>query len=438
MNQINCIVYPPTVDYDYMPQRPQHLMREFSEMQIPAYYMNINLFKKRKGIEQINPYFFLFNNVNIKPFLKNTRPVIYFSLPDHINIVKQYKPSLLVFDSIDEPSEEFASWRHHYRKALELADVVLASSEKLYRMAASVNKNTYLIPNACDYDHFSQAVDNPLNLPEDMKGLRGPIIGFMGAIASWCDLELLDRLAVNFPDCNIVLVGPLYNVQREQVPAKANIHWLGIKTYKELPAYLQAFDVGIVPFRLSSMIESVNPIKMWEYLAAGLPVVTTAFPEAQKHSDVVLYSENEEEFMNNINVALYDDKLEKQARRVELARQNSWSSRARQIISIIEDKLAQNSYFQTADLPLFSPGKVSQKDFQNIKVTLPDIRLMNSSNHLNIVPTGLLRQDIAVTPQNLRAFSSFSRKPERKDSSRVLKITETSTYKVGGKKVSGG
>ncbi len=368
MTQISCIVYPPTVDYDYMPQRPQHLMKEFSNMQIPAYYMNINLFKKRKGIEQINPYFFLFNDVNIKPFLKNSRPVIYFSLPDHINMVKQYKPSLLVFDSIDEPSEEFAGWRQHYRRALLLADVVLASSDKLYRMAASVNENTYLIPNACDYEYFSQALTAKLGLPEDMNGFSGPVIGFMGAIASWCDLELLDRLATNFPDCNIILLGPLYNVQRKQVPARSNIHWLGIKDYKDLPAYLQAFDVGIIPFKLSSMIESVNPIKMWEYLAAGLPVVSTAFPEAQKHRDVVLYSENEAEFMENINIALYEDSPEKQALRLELARQNSWKSRARQIISIIENELAQKPYYQSANL--FSlPEKLSQKDTPNLKLT---------------------------------------------------------------------
>jgi len=321
-----------------MVQRPQQLMKSFSQLQIPCYYLN-NPFLSRpqKGIKQINPFLYVFNDVDVRPFLKKTRPVVYFIHPDHIETIKQYRPALLVFDTVDEPSGEFIHLARNYHRALKNADVVLATSEKLYNMASAVNPHTYLVPNGCDYEYFSQAAGRNLPVPDEMKNLPRPIIGYMGAVASWCDLKLVESLAAVFSDSSIVMLGPLYNVST--VPERPNLHWLGHIPYERLVNYVQLFDVGIIPFKLSSMVEAVNPIKMWEYLAAGIPVVSTAFPEAQKYGELVLCSADEAAFMRNIRHALEGNNPDLRARRMHLAWNNSWSLRARRIVEIIERHL---------------------------------------------------------------------------------------------------
>ncbi|PKM77855.1 MAG: hypothetical protein CVU90_05245 [Firmicutes bacterium HGW-Firmicutes-15] len=354
MSRISCILCPPSLDFYYMFQRPHQLMQSFSELQIRSYFMNRPyLFHPEAGIKQLNPYFYILNQMDIRPYLNDVRPVIYFTSPDEIERLDQYNPALVVFDSVDEPSGEFASWNKNYRRALRRADVVLASSENLYKMALGVNPNTHLVPNACDYDFFCQAVPKNLSIPKDMQDIHGPIIAYSGAIATWCDLQLVERLADSFSHCSIVMIGPLYNVS--QVPSRPNIHWLGMKPYQQLPSYFQQFDVGIIPFKISSMVEAVNPIKMWEYLAAGIPVVTTAIPEAGKYSGLVLFSENEQAFMDNVKAALYHDNPAIKLQRMDLARNNSWTARARQIIAIMEENLARKGVYPEHQLPISLP-----------------------------------------------------------------------------------
>src|SRR5690606_109257 len=110
-------------------------------------------------------------------------------------------------------------------------------------------------------------------------------------------------------------------------------------------------SVGLVPFKATSMTEAVNPIKMWEYMAAGIPIVTTNMPEAKKYRDVVLASENHEEFIDNIYRALFEDPPENRAKRMALAQQNSWKVRAEQILAIIREKLAQKGITSANPIP---------------------------------------------------------------------------------------
>lgn len=339
MSAISCIIYPPTLNYDYLVQRPQQLMNCFSHLNIPVFFLNLpgpgN--ENYQGIRKVNPHFYLFNNVDPRPFLNTVQPVVYYSSAAHVDLVKKFNPSLVVFDSVDEPSDEFAMWKPYYQRALHTADVVLATSDKLYEMARKTNPHTYLVPNGCDYHHFSQAASGMLPVPTDLKDIARPVIGYIGVVATWCDLQLVERIAHEFAHCSVVMVGPLYNISR--VPRASNLLWLGFKPYEQLAAYAGSFDVGIIPFKRSSMIEAVNPIKMWEYMAAGLPVVTTDIPETTKYGDLILTSRNQSEFMHNLLRSLNEDTLEQKTRRMELARMNSWEQRARQIVNIIETRL---------------------------------------------------------------------------------------------------
>lgn len=348
MSNISCILYPPTLDYYYLVQRPQQLMKKFSELDVPVYYINnpspqSGVFK---GIERVNENFYLFNNVDPLPFLKNLNPVVYYTSAAQTDMIRRYNPSLVVFDSVDEPSEEFEGWRPYYDKAVRSADVVLATSDKLFELASAINPNVYLVPNGCDYEYFSNFIHGR---PAEIADLPGPIIGYIGVVATWVDVDLIAKVADSYPDYSVVVVGPLYNVS--DVPRRPNLHWVGFKPYEQLAAYVQSFSVGLVPFKATSMTEAVNPIKMWEYMAAGIPIVTTNMPEAKKYRDVVLASENHEEFIDNIYRALFEDPPENRAKRMALAQQNSWKVRAEQILAIIREKLAQKGITSANPIP---------------------------------------------------------------------------------------
>lgn len=341
MSRIDCIMYPPTLDYNYLVQRPQQLMKHFSELGVPSFFLNLPSPHSAtpQGIVKPNDNLYIFNQVDPTPYLQGVRPVVYFSAAWHIDIVQQYNPSLLIFDSVDEPSDEFEAWKPYYLRAVSLSDMVLCTSDRLFETARSINPHSYLVPNGCDFEYFSQAAAGVLPVPADIANIPGPIIGYVGVVATWVDLQLIDRLATEFPDCSVVVVGPMYNVS--DVPQKPNLHWLGFKPYEELASYTQRFNVGIIPFIESNMTESVNPIKMWEYIASGLPVVSTAIPETGKFQDLVLHSSNHDEFVYNVYRALHYDTAELRSQRLLLAEQNSWAHRARQILDIIETRLAE-------------------------------------------------------------------------------------------------
>lgn len=356
MSNISCILYPPTLDYNYLVQRPQHLMRSFARLGINCFYLNNPSPQSRvvRGIDNVMPNLYLFNNVNPEAYLKNVRPVVYYTSAAQADSIWKYNPSLVVFDSVDEPSGEFATWLPYYEKAVKTADIVLTTSDKLFFRAREINPFTYLVPNGCDFEHFSRT---DLEIPSDIAGIKRPIIGYIGVVATWVDLELVDQLAKAFPQYNIVMVGPLYNVT--EVPRRPNIHWLGYKDYKDLPAYAQVFDVGIIPFKRTSMVEAVNPIKMWEYMAVGMPIVSVSIPEAEKYRDLVYTADSHENFIDAVIKALDEDSLEKRSRRLFTARQNSWLVRAEEVIGIVEAKLLE------------------KKEKVNIAITAADIAVLN-------------------------------------------------------------
>jgi glycosyltransferase involved in cell wall biosynthesis len=322
-------------------------MKSLSQLKIPAYFMNVPnpLTPVSHGLEKINPYLYVFNHTDPYRFFQPVRPVVYFSATWHINMVRKYNPSLIVFDSVDEPCDEFASWQPYYNKAVAMSDIVLATSGQLYHRAKAINPNTFLVPNACDFSFFSQAQSRNARTPSDIADIADiaaiakPVIGYIGAVASWLDFELLEQLALTHPEYNIVMIGPMYNVSK--VPRPANIHWLGFKEYALLPFYAQMFDVGIIPFKNTRMTSAVNPIKMWEYMAVGMPVVTTAVPEALKYGSLLWYSRTREEFSQNINAALKEDSEERKNQRREIARRNSWLSRAQSVKQLIEAALSE-------------------------------------------------------------------------------------------------
>jgi glycosyltransferase involved in cell wall biosynthesis len=206
-------------------------------------------------------------------------------LPSAAPVVGTLGESLVVYHCVDEfsafsdaPAGEI---RELERRLMSKADVVICSSEKLRADKARVNSNAHLVQHGVDLEHFSKAFDTETRIPEELKGAPGPIIGFWGLIADWVDLQLIRHVADAFSGGTVVLVG---NSSTDLKPLEGarNIRVVGRKPYADLPRYAKAFDVALMPFKVNELTLAANPLKVREYLAAGLPVVSTAIPEVER------------------------------------------------------------------------------------------------------------------------------------------------------------
>ena len=191
-----------------------------------------------------------------------------------------------------------------------ISDLVIVSAERLYDKKKDFNPNTYIIRHGTDWRHFRTALDADLAIPADIADLPRPIIGFHGLLADWVDFELIKKTAEHFREGSVVLIGKT-SVDAEQkvkilndVP---NVHFLGRKPYAELPAYCKAFDVAINPFAINELTLAANPLKVREYLAAGLPVVSTDIPEVRVLADC-LVGVDHADFISKIEDALAGSK----------------------------------------------------------------------------------------------------------------------------------
>lgn len=242
----------------------------------------------------------------------------------------------LIYDCMDDYS---AFWRMDSIVKLEpllvkKADVVLASSGTLYKKMRRLNKNSFLIENAADFSHFSQKIKD---IPGDIKSIKKPIIGYYGAISDWFDEKLVDYLARQRPDWQFILIGNVSNpIKIESMKLIKNIHFLGEKSYKSLPAYLNLFDVCLIPFLKNSLTKAVSPIKFFEYLSAGKPVVVVDLPEMRKYQPYTYIAENKKDFLRKIEIALKENKTELKKKRQQFTRQNTWKIRYNKIRQIIQ------------------------------------------------------------------------------------------------------
>jgi glycosyltransferase involved in cell wall biosynthesis len=164
---------------------------------------------------------------------------------------------------------------------LRKADAVFVSAERLLHSKGAINPRTFLVRHGVDHDHFRKSLDPETRIPDDLSSLPGPIIGYFGLIAEdWVDIDLLGHVARSFPEASLVLLGKV-TMDVSRLEALPNVHFLGRKPYASLPAYSKGFDVALIPFPVTEVTLNANPLKAREYLASGLPVISTAIPEVE-------------------------------------------------------------------------------------------------------------------------------------------------------------
>lgn len=191
-----------------------------------------------------------------------------------------------------------------------VSDLVVVSAEKLYDSKKQFNPNTHIIRHGTDWRHFRKALDDSTQIPAEIANLPKPIIGFHGLLADWVDFELIKKTAEHFKDGSVVLIGKIAVDAEQKVKVLndvPNVHFLGRKPYAELPAYCKGFDVALNPFAINELTLAANPLKVREYLAAGLPVVSTDIPEVRVLPDCLVGSDHKD-FIAKIEDAIADPK----------------------------------------------------------------------------------------------------------------------------------
>lgn len=218
------------------------------------------------------------------------------------------------------------------------ADLVVVSAEKLYTDKKHFNPNTHIIRHGTDWWHFRTALDKATVVPDEIANLPGPIIGFHGLLADWVDFELIKKTAEHFKNGSVVLIGKIAVDAEQKVKILEdvpNVHFLGRKPYAELPAYCKGFDVALNPFAINELTLAANPLKVREYLAAGLPVVSTDIPEVHMLNDC-LVGTSHDDFISKIEHALAHPK-----RRHEVSdaiAHESWEAKIGELRAILEKR----------------------------------------------------------------------------------------------------
>ena len=214
----------------------------------------------------------------------------------------------------------------------KLADLVITSSQKLYQLHKRLNPRSILVRNGTDFKHFSRLEPRPL--PNNVKK---PVIGYYGAISDWFDMDLVRKVALSRPDWSFVLIGHTFGANLDLIKGIQNIYLLGEKNYQELPGFLYHFDVCTIPFRLNELTEATNPVKVYEYLSAGKPVVATKLPELEEFSPFIYIAENHDDFIDKLEIALNENDNALRKKRVSFAEENGWDQRFAKIEKAVKD-----------------------------------------------------------------------------------------------------
>ena len=193
------------------------------------------------------------------------------------------------------------------------ADLVIVSAQKLYDSKKGFNPNTHIIRHGTDWRHFRDAINDETQIPDEIASLPKPIIGFHGLLADWVDFELIKKVAEHFKNSSVVLIGKITVDAEKKVKILddvPNLYFLGRKPYAELPAFCKGFDVALNPFTINELTLAANPLKVREYLAAGLPVVSTDIPEVRVLEDCLVGIDHDD-FIAKIEQALAQPKPRK-------------------------------------------------------------------------------------------------------------------------------
>lgn len=266
------------------------------------------------------------------------KPIVAVSHPSHHEVLGRLDEEVSFYDCMDhytvlpDRHANLDALEAMQQKLLEKVGLVFVTSEPLQKSMEGYRCKAALVRNGVDFAHFNAHASQFSQSHADLARIPRPIIGYIGCIDSWFDSDAIAFLASSRPDLSVVLVGP---VQDKSTARKLricpNIHLLGPRSYLDLPRYLSAFAVCLIPFRVNELTRAVNPVKLYEYLATGKPVVAAGLDEIKQYQDLVSIYGTREELVDQVSRALREQSSEIVRRRVRVAGENTWERRVEEM-----------------------------------------------------------------------------------------------------------
>lgn len=278
----------------------------------------------------------------LQPFLRwdlaklgMAAPTLIAGLPHALDLVDGLDVRGLVYHCADDYAHVrgFPSSLPSLEEALcRTADLVVATAQTLADARRAWNPNTHWIPNGVDLAHFTR----PAEPASELAAFPRPIVGFVGGLAQWVDVDLIAQVAAAHPEWSVVLIGPI-STEVGSLRPLANVHLLGPRPYAQMPEMLAAFDVALIPFVQDDVTHNADPIKAYEYLAAGVPVVATRLPALERLAPIVRLADHPGDFVRQIEAALSLPREAGREARVAEAGRHTWASRFREFERLLDE-----------------------------------------------------------------------------------------------------
>lgn len=273
--------------------------------------------------------------------------ILWFYTPTAVNFADHLKPRLTVFDCMDELSAfRFAPPEliENEKRLLEKADIVFTGGRSLFEAKKERHKNIYSFPSSIDKEHFLKARTNKSE-PADQAEIKSPKLGYCGVIDERMNTHLIAEMADLRPDWQFIMIGPVVKISADELPCRENIHYFGGKNYADLPAYLSGWNIALMPFALNESTKYISPTKTPEYLAAGLPVISTPIRDVVSpygENDLVEIAETAEEFVAAADKILERGNSDEWLAEVdEFLKDISWDKTWAEMVKLIEKSLTE-------------------------------------------------------------------------------------------------
>ena len=267
--------------------------------------------------------------------------VLWYYTPMALPITRGLAPRAVVYDCMDQLSAFYGAPPEVTlleRQLLDHADVVMAGGYSLSRAKQKIRPDVHLFPSSVDVAHFRIA-RQPQRDPADQRDIPHPRVGFFGVIDERMDLALLAGIAALRPDWHIVVLGPVAKIDPATLPRAANIHYLGTKSYGELPRYIAGWDVAIMPFARNESTRYISPTKTPEYMAAGCPVVSTSIADVVEpygRLKLVHIADTPREFVDQVERALAEDVAQRRAEADVFLAGMSWDATFAKMAGLVD------------------------------------------------------------------------------------------------------